>query len=66
MDKKPVKKRTCFFVTPIGKIGSDERKRADDILKHVLRDALNEQFEIVRADEVDDPGTITGDIISRL
>lgn len=61
-----MKKKTCFFVTPIGKIGSDERKRADDILKHVLRDALNEQFEIVRADEVDDPGTITGDIISRL
>lgn len=66
MSKKPKGKRSCFFVTPIGKQGSEERKRADDMLKHVVRAALSDNFDIVRADEVDDPGTITGDIITRL
>jgi hypothetical protein len=63
---KKSQKLNCFFVTPIGKIGSPERLRADNILKHVLRGALQDTFQIIRADEIDDPGTISGDIIVRL
>lgn len=56
----------CFFVTPIGSTGSKERSRADKVLKYVLRPAIGDSFKIVRADEVDTPGTITTDIIKRL
>ncbi|MEM1363993.1 MAG: hypothetical protein AAGF94_20225 [Pseudomonadota bacterium] len=63
---KEKQNQSCFFVTPIGQTGSQDRKRADDVLKHVLRPALGDGFKIVRADEVDDPGTITGDIVARL
>lgn len=60
------KKIDCFFVTPIGETGSDVRKRADTILEHVLRPISADFLNIVRADEVDDPGTITTDIVQRL
>ncbi|MGC9419910.1 MAG: hypothetical protein ACP5EN_13165 [Rhodovulum sp.] len=59
-------RKSCFFVTPIGSDGSDARQRADAVLKHVLRPSLESDYDIVRADEVDDPGTITEDIIVRL
>lgn len=62
----PSKKRSCFFVTPIGSEGSNERKRADDILELVLRPISADFLTIVRADEVDEPGTITTDIVKRL
>ena len=58
--------RTCFFVTPIGSKGSSERKRADDLLQLVLRPISKGFLNIIRADEVDDPGTITTDIVQRL
>ncbi len=57
---------SCFFVTPIGAEGSEARKRADALLHHVLRPISKDFLEIVRADEVDDPGTITTDIVQRL
>jgi hypothetical protein len=60
------KVHSCFFVTPIGADGSPQRKRADDVLKHVLRSISKGLLDIVRADEVDEPGTITSDIIARL
>jgi hypothetical protein len=56
----------CFFVTPIGISGSNERKRADLVLEHVLRPISKGLLKITRADEVDEPGTITTDIVKRL
>ncbi|WP_437196655.1 hypothetical protein [Roseovarius sp. MS2] len=58
--------KSCFFVTPIGAQASIHRKRADDLLQHVLRPIAKEFLEITRADEVDEPGTITSDIVQRL
>lgn len=63
----PDKKRySCFFVTPIGERDSALRGRADAILQHVLRPTTKSFLDIVRADEVDEPGTITTDIVRRL
>ncbi|MCG7520098.1 hypothetical protein [Ruegeria sp. Ofav3-42] len=56
----------CFFVTPIGAAGSKERNRADSVLNYVLRPISKGFLNIVRADEVDEPGTITTDIVQRL
>ncbi|MEJ6402771.1 hypothetical protein [Yoonia sp. 2307UL14-13] len=58
--------KSAFFVTPIGDQGSDERRRADAVLAHVLRPILADTFEITRADEIDLPGNINNDIINRL
>lgn len=59
-------KYSAFFVTPIGEEGSSERKRADDLLGFVLDPVFGAQFEITRADLIDDPGNINHDIIERL
>jgi hypothetical protein len=57
---------SCFFVTPIGGESTPQRKRADDLLTHFLRPISKDFLNIVRADEVDEPGTITTDIVRRL
>lgn len=58
---------TCFYVTPIGEDGSDQRKHADLFLGSLIEPAL-EQFglRVVRADMIDKPGTITRQIIEYL
>ncbi|WP_205763878.1 hypothetical protein [Acidovorax sp. SRB_24] len=58
---------TCFYVTPIGEDGSDQRKHADLFLGSLIEPAL-EQFglKVVRADMIDKPGTITRQIIEYL
>lgn len=33
--------KTCFVICPIGSDGTDIRKRADQILKHVLKPAAD-------------------------
>lgn len=58
---------TCFYVTPIGEDGSDERKHTDLFLGSLIEPAL-EQFglKVIRADMIDKPGTITRQIIEYL
>ncbi len=58
---------TCFYVTPIGEDGSEQRKHADLFLSSLIEPAL-EQFglKVVRADMIDKPGTITRQIIEYL
>lgn len=58
-------KKTCFFITPIGEQNTPERKRADQIQRHILGPLLA-QFYVVRADELPDPGSITHQIIELL
>lgn len=58
---------TCFYVTPIGEEGSEQRKHSDLFLGSIVEPAL-EQFglKVVRADSIDKPGTITRQIIDYL
>lgn len=56
----------CFFVTPIGNAGSEQRIRADKVQKFILAPIAKNFLNVTRADEVDDPGTITTDIVQRL
>ena len=58
---------TCFYVTPIGEDGSEQRKHADLFLGSLIEPAL-EQFglRVIRADMIDKPGTITRQIIEYL
>lgn len=58
---------TCFYVTPIGEDGSEQRKHSDLFLGSIVEPAL-EQFglKVIRADAIDKPGTITRQIIDYL
>ncbi|WP_250514735.1 hypothetical protein [Caballeronia sp. INDeC2] len=57
----------CFYISPIGSAGSDERKHSDLMLGSIVEPAL-EGFglTVVRADQIDKPGTITRQIFDYL
>ena len=57
----------CFFIAPIGKDGSPERKRSDAILKFVVSRAATELgLTAVRADQISEPGQITLQVIDHV
>jgi hypothetical protein len=59
-------KKTCFVVAPIGEDGTETRKRSDQVLKHIIRKALEPTYKVERADEIDKPGTITVQVVQRV
>jgi hypothetical protein len=59
--------KACFVVSPIGEEESDERRRADQVLKHILRPAAEPYgYSVQRADEIDTPGMITTQVVERV
>lgn len=55
---------TCFVISPIGEAGSEQRIRADKILKHVIKPAVEPlDYVVIRADQISSPGLITSDIV---
>jgi hypothetical protein len=59
--------KTCFVISPIGKEGSAERRRSDDMFTHVLEPAAKASgYKAVRADKMSTPGIITNQIIHEL
>jgi hypothetical protein len=59
--------KLCFVISEIGEAGSAARKRADQVLKHVVRRAAEEcGYRVLRADEISEPGIITGQVIQLL
>lgn len=57
----------CFVISPIGAADSPERKKADDLLKYIVRPVVqNHGLKVERADTIDVPGTITRQIIEYL
>lgn len=60
-------KRVCFVISPIGEEGSATREKADEILKYIIQPVLTPLgYETVRADKIDESGTITTQIIQKL
>lgn len=57
----------CFYVTPIGEDGSEQRKHADLFLGSIIEPALESLgLKVIRADTIEKPGTITRQIIEYL
>lgn len=57
----------CFYVTPIGEEGSEQRRHSDLFLGSIVEPALEHLgLKVVRADSIDKPGTITRQIIEYL
>jgi len=59
-------KKVCFFVTPIGEPDSLIRRRADQIKNHLLNEVLSDKYEVIRADELRQPGSVTHQVIKLL
>jgi len=59
--------KTCFVVCPIGSEGSDIRARSDKFIEHIVHDVVDEfGYNIVRANEMSEPGSITTQIIEKV
>lgn len=57
----------CFYITAIGEENSIERKHSDLFLGSIVEPALESlNLKVVRADQIDKPGTITKQIIEYL
>lgn len=55
------------MISPIGEENSPTRKRADQVLRHLIKPAAQEcGFIAIRADEIDLPGIINNQIVSRV
>lgn len=60
-------KKVCFVISPIGPEGSDIRRRADQVLRHVISPAVSVgDFEAIRADQISEPGMITTQVIQHI
>ncbi|MDM4014986.1 hypothetical protein [Roseiconus lacunae] len=59
--------KQCFVISPIGEAGSEVRRRADQVLRHVIEPAtLACGYEAIRADKMSEPGMITSQVIQRI
>jgi hypothetical protein len=59
--------KSCFFIAPIGEPESPIRRKSDQVLRHVVRAAVEPLgYTAQRADELDEEGLITNQIIERL
>ena len=66
-DPKVAFENICFYVTPIGEEGSEQRKHSDMLLECVISPVLDEYgLKAVRADQIDKPGIITNQILDYL
>jgi hypothetical protein len=58
---------SCFYITPIGEEGSDVRRHADMLLRHLVEPAFSEfKMKVVRADGIEKSGLITQQIFEQL
>jgi hypothetical protein len=59
--------KECFVISPIGEEDSETRKRSDQVLRHIIRPAVEEcGYKAIRADEIDKPGIITSQVIQHV
>ncbi len=60
-------RKVCFFITPIGEDGTEVRKHADMMLKHLVEPAAKESgLTVVRADSIARAGMITQQVFEYL
>lgn len=57
----------CFYITPIGDEGSDIRRHADMLLRHLVEPAFQSfGLKVVRADKIEKSGLITQQIFEHV
>lgn len=61
--------KICFYITPIGEEGSEQRKHADLLLGQIVEPAIEElgmDLSVVRADKMTRPGMISQQILQHV
>lgn len=59
--------KRCFVIAPIGPPGSKTRQRSDRVLRDLIGPAVAEcGYTAFRADEIDEPGLITAQVVRRV
>ncbi len=57
----------CFYITPIGEEGTEVRKHADMLLRHLIEPAfLKHNLKVIRADKIEKSGLISQQIFEYL
>jgi hypothetical protein len=57
----------CFFISPIGPEGSDVRARSDGVMNYIVADAARDLgLQVVRGDQIAQPGVITHQVIEHV
>jgi DNA-directed RNA polymerase len=58
--------KECFFISPIGDEGSEARKRSNKVMEYIIEKAVSEYgYSVTRADQMDQPGSITNQVIQK-
>ena len=58
---------SCFYITPIGEEGSDVRRHADMLLRHLIEPAFRSfNINVIRADKIEKSGLISQQIFSHI
>jgi len=56
---------TCLVISPVGDPGTDARRRADQVFKHIIEPVVSELgYSAKRAEEMGLPGIITGQLLA--
>ncbi|MBS7226289.1 MAG: hypothetical protein KH050_13330 [Clostridiaceae bacterium] len=59
-------KDRCFVITPIGSESDPIRRHIDGIIEAVIEPALSDKYEVVVSHKINEPGTITKQIIKEI
>lgn len=59
-------KEKCFVITPIGNESDPIRRHIDGIIEAVIEPALSDKYEVVVSHKINEPGTITRQIIKEI
>jgi hypothetical protein len=59
--------KVCFMISPIGEPNSATRSHADKVKRHIIQPAVEPfGYEVIRADQIEESGIITAQIIQKI
>lgn len=58
--------RKCFIVTPIGSESDPIRRHIEGIIEAAIRPALGDKYKLIVAHKINEPGSITKQVISEI
>jgi hypothetical protein len=59
--------KICFYITPIGDPGSEQRRHSDFMMEYIIQPAVKEfGLKVIRADQMSKPGMIGKQVIEHI
>lgn len=65
-EQKKNNMKKCFIITPIGSESDPIRRHIDGIIEAAIRPALGDKYDLIVAHKINEPGTITKQVISEI